>query len=55
MKINEIIEMPVNPNSKTVANGDQVDPKLIQIRKEKQDIEDGIDTDLEEILQDFPA
>ncbi len=54
MRIDEIIEMPVNPNSKSMANGDQIDPELEEIRKRQRQIEDGIDPELAEIVQDFP-
>jgi hypothetical protein len=54
MRIDEIIEMPVNPNSKSMANGNQLDPELEEIRKRKRQIEDGIDPDTAEIVQDFP-
>jgi hypothetical protein len=55
MRIDEIIEMPVNPNSKSMPNGDQVDPELEEIKKRKRQIECGIDPDYEEIVQDFPV
>lgn len=55
MRIDEIVEMPVNPNSKTMANGNMIDPELEEIRKRQRQIEDGIDPELAEIVQDFPV
>ena len=54
MKINEVIEMPVNPNSKSMANGDQLDPELEEIKKRKRQMDAGIDPEEAEIVQDFP-
>jgi hypothetical protein len=55
MRIDEIVEMPVNANSKSMANGDMIDPELEEIRKRQRQIEDGIDPKLAEIVQDFPV
>ena len=55
MRIDEIIEMPVNPNSKSMPNGDQVYPEIEEIKKRQRMIDDGIDPDYEEIVQDFPV
>ena len=55
MRIDEIIEMPVNPNSTSIANGNMLDPELEEIRKRKRQMEDGIDPELAEIVQDFPV
>ena len=55
MRIDEIIEMPVNPNSKTMANGNMIDPEIEEVRKRQRQKEDGIDPELAEIVQDFPT
>ena len=54
MRIDEIVDMP-NPNSKTLANGNMIDPEIEEVRKRMRQREEGIDPDLAEIVQDFPV
>ena len=54
MRINEIVTEHVD-DSKAFVNGNMIDPELQEIRKRKEQEEEGIDPNLAEIVQDFPV
>ena len=54
MKINDIISEHVD-DAKAFVTGNQIDPELLELKKRKLQVEQGIDPDTAEIVQDFPT
>ncbi len=54
MRINDIIIEHVD-DADAFVNGARIDPELLELKKRKIQIEQGIDPDTAEIVQDFPS
>jgi hypothetical protein len=54
MRINDIIIEHVN-DADAFVNGASIDPELLELKKRKQMVDQGIDPDTAEIVQDFPS
>jgi len=54
MRINEIVKEHVN-DAEAFVTGNQIDPELLELKKRKLQIDQGIDPDTAEIVQDFPS
>jgi len=54
MRINDIIKEHVS-DAEAFVTGHRIDPELLELRKRKMQIEQGIDPDEAEIVQDFPS
>ena len=54
MKIKDIVQEDFG-HAKAFVTGNQIDPELIQLKKEKKQREEGIDPDLADLVQDFPV
>jgi hypothetical protein len=54
MRIDDIIKEHVT-DAEAFVTGHRIDPELLELKKRKLQIEQGIDPDTAEIVQDFPS
>jgi hypothetical protein len=54
MRINEIVNEHVS-DAEAFVTGHRIDPELLELKKRKIQIDQGIDPDNAEIVQDFPS